>query len=98
MAERIEYYKDIEERDSLKAAAYALGETVIHDDFVNIDEDENLFPTNGQSGRLTFDVIVVKADDADTILYKSLLVKLESKSISNSEIIDLLKFKIIDHK
>ena len=49
----IKYYKDKLERDSILATENQLGKSMIHDDFIDVNNN----PTNGKSGRLTFDTI-----------------------------------------
>ena len=49
---RIEYYSSLDDKKHLKNLANQLGESTIHDDF--IDRDGN--PTDGISGRFTFGV------------------------------------------
>jgi len=49
---RQEFYNSIIQRDQLRDNATALGETEIHNDFI----DSNGNKTDGQSGRLSFDV------------------------------------------
>ncbi len=50
----IVFYNSKAERGQLIAAANQANESTIHDDFI----DSNGNPTNGQSGRLTFGVLV----------------------------------------
>ena len=50
--ERIEFYRDIIQRDNLKQRANTIGESTIHDDFIDINGN----PTDGTSGKLTFDI------------------------------------------
>ena len=94
MVERIVFYSSIAQRDSIKATAYAIGESPIHDDFI----DSNGDPTDGTSGRLTFDIIAPTVPDADDILLESLLPKVEAETLTLPEVNQFLRLKFIAGK
>ncbi len=48
---RVTYYNSLEQKQEIKKAAHARGESVIHDDFINISFQR----TDGTTGRLTTD-------------------------------------------
>jgi len=49
---RVTYYNSHQQRDEAKRSAHARGETMIHDDFVNISMQN----TDGRTGKLTFGI------------------------------------------
>ncbi len=47
---RVNYYNSLEQKAEMKRSATLRGESVLHDDFINI----SMMVTDGTSGRLTF--------------------------------------------
>jgi len=87
----IVFYASKTEKDTVIATAKAKGFSIIHDDFI----DDKGQTTDGSAGRLTLDLIVKPADTLEQTTLKTLLAKLESKTITNSELLDLLKLKLL---
>lgn len=81
----IEFYNSRQERGILISQAEQRGESLIHDDFV--DRDDN--PTDGRSGRLEF-AIVPDPDVTDFNRIKELREKLRTRGISQPELLELL--------
>ncbi len=87
---RTEFYTTKAEKDNLKNQAHLIGESVIHDDFI----DSNGSPTNanGKSGRLTFDVNAIPAPTADEATVRAIIDKINSdQSLNNVEERDFRK-------
>ncbi len=79
----ISFYNNPAQRDSLKNTAHNIGETTIHEDHI----DSNGNPTDGNSGRLTFDVSPQGAPTTpDQITVRALVDKINSnQSLNNTE-------------
>ena len=89
---RIEFYISKTNRDIIKNQAYLIGESVIHDDFINIVGN----PTDGNTGRLTFDVKPDAIPTAEQLRVKELLEKINNdQSLSNLEERDFRKLYIV---
>lgn len=82
----IKYYSNKIEWKKLKKEANDRGESTIHDDFLDVNNN----PTNGQSGKLTFEII---PDVIDTkfIRRKELTKKLNDNTINFEEIKEYLR-------
>ncbi len=79
---RIEFYNNINQRDALKQSANNIGESTIHDDFV----DSNGNATDGNSGRLTFDIIPDPIPTADQTTVRAIIDKINNnQSLNNVE-------------
>jgi len=82
---RVTYYNSIEQRNEIKRAAHLRGETIIHDDFVNISMQH----TDGRSGKLTMKVIP-PLPPRKILGLNALNQKLKDKELSMLELQDLL--------
>ena len=87
----VNYYSDLRQRDDLITTANLGGESMIHDDFVDINGN----PTDGKSGRLTFGVKVTPTPTTDQLRIRALFEKIESGNMTQSEIIETLKFVLV---
>ena len=88
----VQFYNTPSQRNALKQSANNIGESTIHDDFV----DSNGNPTDGNSGRLTFDVIIPTPLTADQITVRALVDKINNnQSLNNVEERDFRRLYII---
>ncbi len=79
---RTEFYVSKTNRDILKNMAHTIGESVIHDDFVDILGN----PTDGNTGRLTFDIKPDPIITTDELRVRDLVTKIKNdQSLSNIE-------------
>ena len=86
--QRIEFYSNQSQRKTLIDDALVLGESTIHDDFI----DSNGNSTNGKSGRLTFDVKTSPPLTADQITVRAIVDKINNdQSLNNVEERDFRK-------
>ena len=92
MVKRVIFYRNIVERDTLKASANALGESTIHDDFVNASGKV----TDGTSGKLTFDIKPNPAIPSDKLRERQLIQKLKDDTITDIERNELFKIKFVE--
>jgi len=81
----IEFYDSRQERGILISQAEQRDESLLHDDFVNINNN----PTDGRSGRLEFG-IVPNPDVTEFNRTKLLRQKLKDGIISQPELLELL--------
>ncbi len=85
---RTEFYISKTNRDILKNMANLIGESVIHDDFVNSVG----MPTDGNTGRLTFDIKPDPIPTTDELTVRAIIAKIESdQSLNNVEERDFRK-------
>ena len=85
---RIEFYVSKTNRDILKNMANTIGESTIHDDFIDIVGN----PTKGNTGRLTFGIKPDPIITPDQITVRALVAKIENnQSLSNLEERDFRK-------
>ena len=87
----VKFYHNPIEKKKLKQSAHSRGLSTIHDDF----KDEGNHNTKGETGRLTFDIIidpperVIKSlDELNLLLFK--------KRIDYIELLDLLTLQAIN--
>ena len=79
---RIEFYNSLANRTALLNSAHTLGESTIHDDFIDINGN----PTDGKSGRLTLDIQTAPPLTQDQITVRAIIAKIESnQSLNNVE-------------
>lgn len=83
---RIVYYGSPEEKKKLKLAANKLGESTIHDDFL----DKNGKATNGNSGKLTFKILS-STPNPKFIRMKALRKKLKNDTMTFTELKEYLR-------
>lgn len=84
----IKYYSSLNERKVLIKSANARGESTIHDDFKDINNNN----TDGKSGRLTFDII---SNTVNPIFERQqeLTKKLETKDLTLKELNELVRLE-----
>ncbi len=85
---RIKYYNSKDERKTILDDANSLGESIIHDDF--LDKDGNA--TDGTKGKLTLDV-VASVPNPDFVRLKELNQKLDDDTITFDELKELLRLQ-----
>ncbi len=83
----VKYYSSLEEKKQLKKNAHARGESTIHDDFI----DKNNNSTDGKSGRLTFEVKPDHIPTVDEIKIKELKEKAKSKTLTKEEQLEIIE-------
>ena len=88
---RIEFYVSKTNRDILKNMAHTIGESVVHDDFINILGN----PTNGNTGRLTFDIIPDPIPTVNELRSRELKRKLEADTITERELREFLNLFLL---
>ena len=88
---RIMFYSDLRQKNTLLDDATPLGESMIHDDYVDISGN----PTDGKSGRLTFDVVPNPTKTTDELRIRALFTKIESGIMTQDEIIEVLKLALV---
>ena len=78
----VEFYNNHQQRDALINSHTQLGETQIHDDFI----DSNGNATKGKSGRLTFDIRTSPPATPDQITVRAIIDKIQNnQSLNNVE-------------
>ena len=88
----IVFYSTPAERNQLKQDAHSIGESPLHDDFIDINGN----PTNGNSGRLQFDVKVTPPPTPDQITVRLIVAEiLVDNSLSNIEERDFRRLYIV---
>ncbi len=90
---RIEFYVSKTNRDILKNMAHTIGESVIHDDFIDIVGNHK----DGNTGRLTFDVKPNIPPTTDELRVRELVTKINNdQSLSNIEERDFRRLYIVE--
>ena len=84
---RILYYNTIREKLDLKNQANRVGESTIHDDYLDINNN----PTDGTKGRLTFDVKPDQVLSPDELRLRELNRKLIADTITDLELREYLR-------
>jgi len=92
MAEEILFYSDLSERKTLIDSIESQGKSILHDDFL----DGTGKTTDGQSGKLTFDVIPDRIPTAKETRDKELIAKLKDDTITDSEVKEFLKLRFTE--
>ena len=87
----IQFYRDLTQRKTLIDAAQLNGDSMIHDDFI----DTNGNPTDGTSGRLEFGTVPNEIPTTDQTRLRALFVKVESGTMTQDEIIEVLKLALV---
>jgi len=87
---RVVFYSNLVRRNILIAIAETNGETTIHDEFL----DSNNNPTDGSSGKLTFDIVTPTPMTPEFIRTKQLTVKIKAETATPTEIREYLKLTI----
>ena len=82
----IKFYKSISEKKSLIESQHNLGKSVIHDDFIDINDNS----TDRFSGKLTFELIA-QPDNTKHDRIKLLNSRLKNNSITFEELKELLR-------
>lgn len=86
------YYSTPQQRQDLKDAAHAIGESNIEDSFLDIDGND----TDGNSGRLIFDVRIADPPTQDQIRVRELMAKLDDGTFNvNQDIKEFLKLAFV---
>ena len=79
---RIEFYNSLANRKALLISAHAIGESIVHDDFLDQAGNE----TDGKSGRLTLDIQITPPLTPDQITVQDIIAKIEAdQSLNNLE-------------
>ena len=83
---KIKYYNSLDERKIILDEANSLGESMIHDDFLDSDDK----PTDGTKGKLSLDIIS-NVIDPKFIREKELIEKLKNDTMTFSELKEYLR-------
>lgn len=86
---RTEFYGSLRNKRIAKEAAHRLGESTIHDDFI----DALGRSTDGTKGRLTFDIIPDIVKTPKEILLELLLGKLQNNTITFEQLKTLIRLE-----
>lgn len=85
----VKYYKSLEEKEQFKREALTRGESTKHNDFIDIDGK----PTDGKSGRLTFEVLQTP-DLTEFNRLKVLINKIKDDTATLSEMRELKRLEM----
>ena len=89
----VEFYNSIGQRNALKNTANQNNESTLHDDFI----DSNGNTTDGNSGRLTFDVKSISTPTPDQLRVREIIEKINNdQSLNNIEERDFKKLYILE--